>query len=38
MSTLEDDRYMADDLELVADELDAASLIDALHNAAISLH
>ncbi len=36
--TLEDDRYMADDLELVAGELERGTLIDALHNAGISLH
>jgi histidine ammonia-lyase len=36
--TLEDDRYMADDLQLVADELERGTLIDALHNAGVSLH
>ncbi|MER7418438.1 tyrosine 2,3-aminomutase [Micromonospora peucetia] len=36
--TLEDDRYMADDLELVAAELERGTLIDALHNAGVSLH
>jgi histidine ammonia-lyase len=36
--TLEDDRYMADELELVADELARGTLIDALRNAGVSLH
>ena len=36
--TLEDDRYMADELQLVADELERGTLIDALHNAGVSLH
>lgn len=35
--TLEDDRYMADDLELVAAELERGTLLDALRNAGISL-
>jgi histidine ammonia-lyase len=36
--TLDDDRYMADDLELVASELERGTLLDALHNAGVSLH
>jgi MIO-dependent L-tyrosine 2,3-aminomutase len=36
--TLEDDRYMADELQLVADELERGTLIDALHNVGVSLH
>lgn len=36
--TLEDDRYMADEPELVADELERGTLIDALHNAGVTLH
>ncbi len=36
--TLEDDRYMADELQLVADELERGTLIDALRDAGVSLH
>lgn len=36
--TLDDDRYMADDLELMAAALERGSLLDALHEAGISLH
>jgi histidine ammonia-lyase len=36
--TLEDDRYMADDLELVAAELERGTVLDALSDAGVSLH
>lgn len=36
--TLEEDRYMADDLELVAAELERGTLVDAIHNAGVSLY
>ena len=35
---LDEDRYMADDLQLVADELERGTLIDALYNAGVRLH
>lgn len=36
--TLDDDRYMADELQLVADELERGTLLDALNDAGVSLH
>lgn len=36
--TLDDDRYMADELQLVADELERGTLLHALHDAGVSLH
>jgi hypothetical protein len=38
VSTLEDDRYMANERQLVADELDRGTLTDALHHAGVNLH
>ncbi len=36
--TLDDDRFMADDLELVAAELERGTVLDALSDAGVSLH